>query len=78
LPRLRTAIANGEKLIVDLDGSSGYGTSFLEESFGGLIRVDEFRLEQLDKVLSCVSNEEPSLLDEIREYMKDASAASGS
>ena len=29
-----------DRLIVDLDGTAGLGTSFLEESFGGLIRRD--------------------------------------
>lgn len=34
LPALRDA----EKVTVDLDGTAGYGSSFLEEAFGGLVR----------------------------------------
>jgi len=32
------ALKEYEKVIVDLDGTSGYGSSFLEEAFGGLVR----------------------------------------
>lgn len=38
LPKLLWAIENRRKLIVILDDVAGYGSSFLEESFGGLIR----------------------------------------
>ena len=40
-PALKKAIEMNVKLIVDLDGTAGLGTSFLEESFGGLIRRDQ-------------------------------------
>lgn len=28
-----------EQIVLDLDGGEGYGTSFLEETFGGLVRL---------------------------------------
>lgn len=28
----------GASVVVDMDGASGYGSSFLEEAFGGLVR----------------------------------------
>jgi hypothetical protein len=34
LPKLQEA----DELVIDLDGTSGYGSSFLEEAFGGLVR----------------------------------------
>lgn len=37
---LRPALEKGEKVIVYLDGVMGYGSSFLEEAFGGLIRAN--------------------------------------
>ena len=37
-PALAAAIDAGQKLNVEMDGTSGYGSSFLEEAFGGLIR----------------------------------------
>jgi hypothetical protein len=41
-PALRQAAANSDILTVVLDGTSGYGSSFLEEAFGGLIRLRMF------------------------------------
>ena len=38
-PRLLAAIKDGTRVIVYLDGVAGYGSSFLEECFGGLIRA---------------------------------------
>lgn len=72
LPAVQKAIGAKEKLEVDLDGTSGYGTSFLEEAFGGLIREDGLQLRTLSDLLIIISNEEPQLLDEIRDYMEAA------
>ena len=77
LPRLKDAMAKKEALEVDLDGTAGYGTSFLEESFGGLIREDGFNLRDLRNWLKLTSNEEPSLLMEIEDYMSDAQDEKG-
>jgi STAS-like domain of unknown function (DUF4325) len=74
-PRLIEAIEHDATLTIDLDGTSGYGTSFLEESFGGLIREDQFKLKQLKKYLEFKSDEEPELLVEIYDYMQDAEDA---
>ncbi len=71
-PALRSAIEAKDKLIVDLDGTSGYGTSFLEEIFGGLIRENGVSLAALRNTLSVVSNEEPDLLQDIDDYLRDA------
>ena len=57
---------------VDLDGVAGYGTSFLEESFGGLIRENKVPLDVIKRTIKLISHEEPSLLDEINEYLEDA------
>ncbi|WP_296061817.1 STAS-like domain-containing protein [uncultured Amphritea sp.] len=62
--------ANGTELTVNLDGTEGYGSSFLEESFGGLIR--DGVSPELVKGIVLVSEEEPDLIDEIIEYINDA------
>lgn len=59
---------NYEKLEINLDGTEGYATSFLEEAFGGIARV--FGSEETLKKISFISDEEPDLIDEIREYIK--------
>jgi len=72
LPLVRDTIENDQTLLVDLDGTHGYLTSFLEEAFGGLIRVDKIQFEILSKVLSFKSDEEKYLIDDIDGYMQDA------
>ncbi len=69
----KQAIADDKKVIVDLDGTDGYGTSFLEESFGGLIRNDGIPYDEIIKRLEIISNEEEYLKDDVYEYLKDAS-----
>ena len=77
LPKVREAIDRQCVLTVDLDGTSGFGTSFLEESFGGLIREDNLRLRTLKSTMRYISTEEPDLLSEIDEYMEDAEREKG-
>lgn len=36
------ALRSGDVVRVKLDGVSGFGSSFLEEAFGGLVRVEGF------------------------------------
>ena len=50
----------------------GYGSSFLEEAFGGLVRLKKWPLSVLLNKIEFVSDEEPDLVDEIRGYMRDA------
>lgn len=75
-PALKAAIANNEKLTVVLDGTAGLGTSFLEESFGGLIRNDKFSLETIQKYISFISDEDPDYITEINQYITEANAQS--
>ena len=70
-PKLEEAMRGNTKLIVDLDGTSGYGTSFLEEAFGGLIR-NGITNKQICENLDFISNEDPSYIEEIKEYISDA------
>jgi hypothetical protein len=76
-PRLLEAQKQGASLQIDLDGTAGYGTSFLEEVFGGLIREDGLSLAGLKTVLRFVSREEPYLIGDIEQYMRDASERGG-
>lgn len=54
---------------INLDGTEGYATSFLEEAFGGLAR--KFGSDKTLKKLRFISNEEPDLIEEINQYIKD-------
>ncbi len=64
------AVDAGVSLIVDLDGTAAYATSFLEESFGGLSK--EFGAEPVMEVLQIISTHEPDLIEEIEDYIREA------
>lgn len=70
VPKFEQAIKQGEKLLVDLDGGYGYPTSFLEESFGGLARIYDYK--KIMSILEFKSDDEPSLIEDIKGYMKSA------
>lgn len=74
-PAFKKALEEKRKIKVDLDGTAGYGTSFLEESFGGLIRVENMDNKTIINNLEIISNEEEFLKDDIEFYLKDADAA---
>ncbi len=61
---------SGEKISLRLDGTAGYGSSFLEEAFGGLVRAGYDK----EKVLTAftIDTRDPSLLNEIQDYIKNA------
>lgn len=69
-PRFKLAQDARQKLTIDLDGTAGYATSFLEAAFGGLAR--KYGIEKVLAGLEFISHEEPSLVDEITEYIKEA------
>ncbi len=57
VPALRAAITAKEKLFVELDGTSGYGSSFLEEAFGGLIRLNLFSRTEIKEHLLVIAKD---------------------
>lgn len=71
-PKLLEAINKKEKLEIDLDGTAGLGTSFLEEAFGGLIRVDQLEYETIINTMIFISKEDPEYIKEILSYLKEA------
>ena len=71
-PKVSDALENGIPFEVNLDGTAGYGTSFLEESFGGLIRIHHLPYEKILSLMTLISIEEDYLIDDVKEYLKDA------
>jgi hypothetical protein len=72
LPKLKEAIEKNVKLEIDLDGTAGLGTSFLEESFGGLIRIDKLKFDDIINTISFTSIDDPDYINEINDYLKEA------
>ncbi len=69
-PAYMRAVQDRSTLTVDLDGTEGYATSFLEATFGGLAR--EFDAAEINKVIKFKSDDEPFLISEIKGYIADA------
>jgi hypothetical protein len=59
-------------LIVELDGTSGYASSFLEEAFGGLVRKRYADKADLLKRLRIVSKVQPKWVTRIERYVRTA------
>ena len=68
---LYSALQRYDALEVNLDGALGYGSSFLEEAFGGLIREKGMGLDQIKEKLSIVSSR-PLYKTKIWAYLEDA------
>lgn len=67
-------LAQGASVQVDLDGTEGFGSSFLEEAFGGLVRMHRIPPRKLHELLTFKSEEDDSLPIEIWGYVDDASS----
>jgi hypothetical protein len=52
---LLPALKQQDDVTIELDGVVGYGSSFLEEAFGGLVRLGMFTKEQLHEKLKLES-----------------------
>lgn len=74
---LVAALQGAEKVEVIFDGVAGFGSSFLEEAFGGLVRVCHMDKTFLDEHLH-LRTDDPDLADFVRlarRYIKDADQA---
>ena len=69
-PRFLAALEANEELVVDLDGTVGYATSFLEAAFGGLAR--KYEPSDVLRVIRLVCLDEPLLVEEVQKYIREA------
>ncbi|EMT0929574.1 STAS-like domain-containing protein [Acinetobacter baumannii] len=60
-----------KKIILDFSNVLGYGSSFLEEAFGGLIRETGMSKEDLFQHIEIRTSNDPFLLDEINQYIDE-------
>lgn len=65
------ALRECDVVIVNLDGGEGYGSSFFEEAFGGLVRRDGFDVTDLHRRLKIETQDE-GWKQEIWQYIDDA------
>ena len=71
---LRPALSGTETVTVDIDGAEGYGSSFLEEAFGGLVRKGYFSSADLHSRLriDCADPDFILYRDLIWKYIDEA------
>lgn len=63
------SLSQQDRVIVELDGVRGLGSSFLEEAFGGLLRAG-VTIDTINTKLKFVASDQ-SLIDEIQGYMRE-------
>ena len=68
---LEPHLRKGAEVTVELDGTIGYGSSFLEEAFGGLVRTLNLDSDRLMNLLH-ISSSDPGLVSEVTDYIIDA------
>lgn len=75
-PAYLKAIEKNEKLIINLDGGYGYGSSFLEEAFGGLIRKlkkeNNSNYKKALQYIVIISNDNINWIGKIENYIEKA------
>lgn len=67
---LAPAIQKNNHFIVELDGTIGYGSSFLEEAFGGLVRQLGLSPKQLLNIME-IKTENQALRLEVIDYINE-------
>lgn len=77
IPAIRQALSDPdgeERVVVDIDGVRSFGSSFLEEVFGGLARVNEINVKKAVAVLkiACSKSHLQIFKDAIEQHLQDA------
>jgi STAS-like domain of unknown function (DUF4325) len=74
VPSLAGAIEEKSKLVIDFDDADSYSSSFLEEVFGGLVRLNKFTGDQIRNCLVFKSDDPvfATYVADARQYLEDA------
>jgi hypothetical protein len=70
------ALRDYSHVVVQMDGTLGYGSSFLEEAFGGLVRDSDIDTDQLRERLE-IQTTDAVLRETIWTYIRDARVTDG-
>lgn len=70
---LAPSLKNNDEVVVIVDGTSGYGSSFLEEAFGGLVRLGFSLVTLKEKLKPLAKDAEFEIyVEEIWQYVREA------
>jgi len=70
--KINKAELTSDKVYIDFDGCFGFGTSFLEEAFGGLVR--KYHKKNVLDYIQIHSTEDETIPQLVKKYIKDAEA----
>lgn len=65
-------ILSSPQILIILDGTNGYASSFLDEIFGGIIRKGLLTPKEAISKFKFISREEPELITEILDYIQNS------
>ena len=72
---LEPALSSGQSVIIEMSGTDGYGSSFLDEAFGGIIRLMKLSQVEADRLFKFEADpEDQSFIEEVKGYIKNACA----
>lgn len=66
---LLPALEQNDKVVLDLDGAFGFGSSFLDEAFAGIIRNGIYTLNDLSRKLEIFCTDDVETVAQIHKYM---------
>ena len=73
-PALKKA-SKENPVVIDINNVSGYSSSFLNEAFGGLVRKDNYTIEELQEILHIQADQVYGIYkDIILSHINDALA----
>lgn len=64
-------LANHNKVILDLNGVFGFGSSFLDEAFCGIIRRKLYTVDELLTKLEIICDDDPMTVRQIHKYLNN-------
>lgn len=70
------ALISENSIIIEMDDTRGYDSSFLEEAFGGIFRVNSGLSYEGVMAKIVFSSEDGFLVDEVKSYMADSARRS--
>ena len=72
--KLLPALENSDVVEVVLDGTDGFGSSFLDEAFAGLLRITAMSVAEFKRRVLLISEEDPTLIEEVEGYVEEEAA----
>lgn len=69
---LKEPLLKDQPIVLILDDAVDFGSSFLEEAFGGLVRVEKIAKDKIHGLITFVANQHFFVPDEIWTYVDDA------